>query len=110
MRKTISTFATGIMMVGLLTITGTEAVAVQPAPRAVPLAAQAQCVKVVRFYNKRFNRVVEVKNSCERKACFTVTVPARRDPQFAVGAKKKQSFQYGGIAWTKGTGVKNVAC
>ena len=81
------------------------------APRTSQVSSQAaRCVTVVRWYNKRFNRMVEVKNSCARKACFSVTVAARRDPDFSIGRNKKESFAYGGVAWTKGSGVKNKAC
>ncbi|NNJ03519.1 hypothetical protein HHX38_05140 [Streptomyces sp. PKU-MA01144] len=92
---------------------GTQAIAA-PAPTG-PVASQAsaeaaKCVVVVRWYTKRFSRYVEVKNSCARKACFSVTVAARRDPQFSIGPNRQQSFQYGGIAWTKGTDIKNKSC
>ncbi|MER5468763.1 hypothetical protein [Streptomyces sp. NPDC002685] len=81
------------------------------APRVSQVSSQASnCVTVVRWYNKRFNRLVEVKNSCSHKACFSVTVAARRDPDFSIGKNKKESFVYGGIAWTKGSGIKNKAC
>ncbi|MEU0780040.1 hypothetical protein ABZ341_00485 [Streptomyces sp. NPDC006173] len=51
-----------------------------------------------------------MKNSCARKACFSVTVAARRDPDLSIGKNKKESFAYGGVAWTKGSGIKNKAC
>jgi hypothetical protein len=113
MRKAVAMATAATAFAGSLVGFGTQAIAA-PASTA-PIASQAsataaECVTVVRWYNKRFNRYVEVKNSCARKACFSVTVAARRDPQFSIGANKKQSFRYGGIAWTKGTDIKNKPC
>ncbi|MEU9773426.1 MULTISPECIES: hypothetical protein [unclassified Streptomyces] len=109
MRKAV---ATAFAVVALLGSAGTYAPAAMAAgaSQEAAVAAQADCVKVKRWYSKRFNRMVDVENTCARKVCFTVTVAARKDPLFAIGAKKKESFRYGGTLWTKGTGIKNVAC
>ncbi|MGW1882945.1 hypothetical protein [Streptomyces sp. NPDC001970] len=113
MRKSMAIATAATALVGSLGAFGAQVVAAprdgasnmtQVSPRA------AGCVSVVRWYNERFNRMVEVKNTCARKACFSVTVAASRDPEFAIGANKKQSFRYGGIAWTKGSGIKNIGC
>lgn len=66
------------------------------ASRETPVAAQADRVKVERRYGRRFNRVVGVESACARRACFTVTVAARKDPLSASRATKKESFRYGG--------------
>ncbi|MFH8988520.1 hypothetical protein [Streptomyces sp. NPDC017940] len=73
-------------------------------------AAAPQCVKAKKWFNKRFNRYVKVKNSCNYKVCFKVDLPASRDPEFAIGKRKTEDFRYGGIAWTKGRKVYRSSC
>ncbi|MFJ9133322.1 hypothetical protein ACIRRT_09665 [Streptomyces sp. NPDC102256] len=109
MRRTVALATVATALAGSLAGFGGQAMAVSngTAPR---VSQAAGCVTVVRWYNKRFNRMVEVKNSCARTACFSVTVAARRDPDLSIGKNKKESFAYGGVAWTKGSGIKNKAC
>ncbi|UYQ64410.1 hypothetical protein [Streptomyces peucetius] len=110
MRKTVTTAIAAATIFGSMGMLAPTAVAAAPAERQSVTARAADCVKVVRWYSKRFDRMVEVENKCSRKACFSVTVAARRDPEFAIGANKKQSFRYSGTLWTKGTGIKNIGC
>ncbi|MFJ7298450.1 hypothetical protein [Streptomyces sp. NPDC099088] len=113
MRRTVALATVATALAGSLAGFGGQAMAASngTAPRVSQASSQAAgCVTVVRWYNKRFNRMVEVKNSCARTACFSVTVAARRDPDFSIGKNKKESFAYGGVAWTKGSGIKNKAC
>ena len=112
MRKAVAMATAATALVGSLGAFGTQAVA---APReagvsATQVSAQAKCVTVVRWYSERSNRKVAVKNSCSRKACFSVTLDYRKDPKFAIGAKTKGSFRYAGTLWSKGTGIKNIGC
>ncbi|MEU1279166.1 hypothetical protein [Streptomyces sp. NPDC005805] len=109
MRKAAGAVAAAAVAFGSMVFTAPSAIAAPQGPQETA-AAPAKCVKVVRFYSKRFNRLVEVENTCARKACFSVTVAARRDPEFAIGANKKESFRYGGTLWTQGTGIKNIGC
>jgi hypothetical protein len=107
MRKTMKLLAGTAVTAGLLAVTAPGAVAVaQPSPQN----AQADCVKVVRWYSEKSSRKVEVKNSCARQACFTVTVEWKKDPKYAIAAHKQASFRYGGTLWSQGSGIKNVAC
>ena len=107
MRRFISGIAAAAALGGSLTFIGaTQAVA---GPEATE-SARAGCVKMLDRYNKRFNRYIKVKNTCGRKACFSVTVAARRDPEFSIGPNKTDEFRYGGIAWTKASGIKNIGC
>ncbi|WP_254711934.1 hypothetical protein [Streptomyces sp. TRM64462] len=112
MRRTASLLAALTMAGGLVSVGGAAAVAApQGAAGAATIAtAQADCVKVVRWYNSRSNRMVEVRNNCARTACFTVTLDWRKDPKFSIGPNRQDSFRYAGTLWTKGTGIKNVAC
>jgi hypothetical protein len=110
MRKFVSGILATVALSGSLGLVGaTQAVAAPQGAEQVR-AAQASCVKLLDRYNKDFNRYVKVKNTCGRKACFSVTVAASRDPEFSIGAHKTDSFRYGGIAWTKASGIKNIAC
>ncbi|MFH8488646.1 hypothetical protein [Streptomyces longisporoflavus] len=120
MRKFAGTALAAVVMMGALGFTGSASAAEPQSGAAVTVASQStagdveaqrrKCVSVKKWYTKRFNRMVRVKNSCGYKVCFSVTVAASRDPEFAIGARKTQDFRYGGIAWTKGTGVKRVSC
>ncbi|MGW7286784.1 hypothetical protein ACWGH4_14995 [Streptomyces sp. NPDC054847] len=111
MRKAATTALAAATIFGAVGMLAPAAVAApQAAVQETATARVADCVKVVRWYNQRFNRMVEVENTCSRKACFSVTVAARRDPEFSIGSNKKASFRYGGIAWTKGSGIKNISC
>ncbi|QNS04114.1 hypothetical protein [Streptomyces xanthii] len=53
---------------------------------------------------------MRVQNTCGHKVCFSVTVAARRDPQFSIKANKTEDFRYGGTLWAKGTGLKRISC
>ncbi|MGW5732569.1 MULTISPECIES: hypothetical protein [Streptomyces] len=120
MRKIAGTALAAVIMMGTLGVSG-SAVAAEP-QSGTPVSVTAQstsgdveaqrrkCVSVKKWYNKRFNRMVRVKNACGYKVCFSVTVAASRDPEFAIGARKTEDFRYSGIAWTKGTGIKRVSC
>ncbi|MFC7304798.1 hypothetical protein ACFQVC_11270 [Streptomyces monticola] len=68
------------------------------------------CVKALKWYNKRFNRMVKVKNYCGHKVCFKVDLPASREPKFDIAKNKTGDFRYGGIAWTKGRKIYRVGC
>ena len=107
MRRFVGGIAAVVALGGSLSFVGaTQAVA---EPQAAP-QARAACVKMVDRYNEGFNRYIKVKNSCGRKACFSVTVAARRDPEFSIGAHKTESFRYGGTLWTEASGIKNISC
>ncbi|MBQ0995909.1 hypothetical protein [Streptomyces sp. RK62] len=109
MRKFIGSVAAVVALGSSLSFAGaTQAVAAPQEPAAQ--ADRAGCVKMLDRYNQGMNRYIKVKNSCSRKACFSVTVAARRDPEFSIGANKTQSFRYGGALWTKATGIKNISC
>ncbi|MEU4044280.1 hypothetical protein ACK389_30765 [Streptomyces antibioticus] len=111
MRKFVSGIAAMVALSGSLGVLGaTQAVAQPQAAQAAQAVQAADCVKLVDTYTKRFNRYVKVKNSCARTACFSVTVAARRDPEFSIGRNKTQSFAYGGVLWTEASGVKNIDC
>ncbi|MFG2576126.1 hypothetical protein [Streptomyces sp. NPDC048481] len=77
---------------------------------ASDVSVTASCLKVLDWYNSGTGRYVKVKNSCGHKACFSVTVAARSDPDFSIGANKTESFRYGGILWTEGSGIKEKNC
>ncbi|QOV35518.1 hypothetical protein IM697_36540 [Streptomyces ferrugineus] len=111
MRRFVSGFAAAVALSGSLGLVGaTQAVAGPQFAEAAQSTRAANCVKMLDRYNQRLNRYIKVKNSCARKACFSVTVAARRDPEFSIGANKTQSFRYGGAFWTEATGIKNISC
>lgn len=89
---------------------GRMSVATVTEERAQDVALQATCVKPKKWFNSGSGRYVRVQNTCGGKVCFSVTVAARRDPQFSIKANKTEDFRYGGILWTKGTGLKRIGC
>lgn len=116
MRRIMGSILAATAIAGVLGVSSGQATA---APRIVHAESEAQagsvsqaasCVKALKWYNKRFNRYVTVKNSCGHKVCFSVTVAARRDPDFSIGARKTDDFNYGGILWTEGSGLKQISC
>ncbi|MEV6753981.1 hypothetical protein [Streptomyces sp. NPDC051214] len=118
MRKFVGTTLAAAVLMGTLGMSGTAVAAPQSGTPTTASesasgdveAQRRKCVSPKKWYNKRFNRMVRVKNSCGYKVCFSVTMAASRDPEFAIGARKTEDFRYGGIAWTKGTGLKRVSC
>ncbi|MEW2259221.1 hypothetical protein [Streptomyces sp. NPDC047869] len=116
MRKIMGSILAATVVLGALGVSSGQAMA---APRGTQAVSKVQvesapqaatCVKVVKWYNKRFDRYVRVKNSCGHKVCFSVTVAAARDPEFSIGARRTDDFSYGGIAWSKGSGIKQISC
>ncbi|MEU6296443.1 hypothetical protein [Streptomyces erythrochromogenes] len=112
MRKTIASGLVAAAALGTLSGISPAAVAAtgDAGAAAVPAGAAASCVEVVRWYTNWPDKFVEVKNNCGSTACFSVTVAAKRDPEFSIGAYRQQSFRYGGALWTSGTGIKNIGC
>lgn len=110
MRKFMGSILAATAMVGALGISSGQATAAPQGGRAEAGPQAASCVKALKWYNSGFNRYVTVKNSCNHKVCFSVTVAARRDPEFSIGARKTDDFSYGGILWTEGTGIKQISC
>ncbi|MFE2628880.1 hypothetical protein ACFXDP_13220 [Streptomyces sp. NPDC059374] len=111
MHKFISAVVATVALGASVGFTGaTPAVAAPQGSADAAQATRAGCVKMLDLYDQGWNRYVKVKNSCGHKACFSVTVAARRDPEFSIGARKTDSFRYGGILWTEASGIKNISC
>ncbi|MGW7663200.1 hypothetical protein [Streptomyces sp. NPDC054756] len=111
MHKFVSAVVATVALGASVGFTGaTQAVAAPQESADAAQATRAGCVKMVDRYNRGMNRYIKVKNSCAHKACFSVTVAARKDPEFSIGARKTESFRYSGILWTEATGIKNISC
>ncbi|MFF9895160.1 hypothetical protein [Streptomyces longispororuber] len=121
MRKFVGSTLAVAALAGTLGFSGSAAAATPQDASSAKVAAASQdagdfraaapaCVKAKKWYNKRFNRYVKVKNSCGYKVCFKVDLPASRDPKFSIAKRKTDDFRYGGIAWTKGRKVYRVSC
>lgn len=109
MRKSITSGLVAVAALGSMGLFNPTAVAAT-GPAEAEAAPMASCVQVVRWYTQKWDKKVEVKNSCGYKVCFTVTVAARKDPAFSIGANRQESFRYGGSLWTTGTGIKVIGC
>ncbi|MBB1256124.1 hypothetical protein [Streptomyces alkaliterrae] len=114
MRKTASLAFSALMLGSLMGVSSGSASAApqaaQPAATTQNVSASAECVKALDWYTKRSSRYVKVKNSCARTACFSVSIPWRKDPTFSIAANTTKEFRYGGALWRKGTGIKNKSC
>ncbi|MEV8530984.1 hypothetical protein [Streptomyces sp. NPDC051211] len=108
MRSKVSALFAAAAVAGSLFVAAPAATAAENDETGADRAAS--CVQLVRFWEKGFNRMVEVKNTCSQTACFTVTVAARKDPKFSIGGNRQESFSYGGKLWSRGSGIKNVGC
>ncbi|WP_445408039.1 hypothetical protein [Streptomyces albidoflavus] len=109
-RKANARHTTTALLGGSATLTAGQAVALADTGERTDARAAAACVTVVKWSSEKSCRYVTVRNACSAKKCFTVTIALRKDPKFAIGAKKQQKFRYGGTLGNKGTGIKNVGC